>query len=272
MLQEWFPLLDEYPWMMPVAQILGLVIGAWILRTYLLHRLHALAAKTATTATKVDDQLVELFERSIGPLLILGVLAASLNLLPLPVRFLVVLNRVVYLGALAVVLYYASKAVQVVLERWLARTSAKESLHESVQFLMRVIFAGFGIMMLLDNLGISLTAVWTTLGVGSVAVALALQDTLGNFFAGVYMRIDSPVRKDDYVQLDSGEAGYVQQIGWRSTRIRTFGNNMVIVPNAKMASSIVTNYSMPELQMSLYIPVGVSYDCDPEHIEQVLLT
>ena len=208
MLQEWFPLLDEYPWMMPVAQILGLVIGAWILRTYLLHRLHALAAKTATTA--VDDQLVELFERSIGPLLILVVLAASLNLLPLPVRFLVVLNRVVYLGALAVVLYYASKAVQVVLERWLARTSAKESLHESVQFLMRVIFAGFGIMMLLDNLGISLTAVWTTLGVGSVAVALALQDTLGNFFAGVYMRIDSPVRKDDYVQLDSGEAGYVQ--------------------------------------------------------------
>ena len=153
----------------------------------------------------------------------------------------------------------------------LARTAAKDSLRESLPLLTRVVFAGFGIMMVFDNLGISLTAVWTTLGVGSVAIALALQDTLGNFFAGFYMRVDSPVRMDDYVQLDSGEAGYVQQIGWRSTRIRTLGNNVIVVPNGKMASSIITNYSMPEPQMSLYIPVGVSYDCDPEHVDKVLL-
>jgi uncharacterized membrane protein len=115
MLQEWFPLLDEYPWMIPGARLLGLVIGAWILRKFLLHRLHALAAKTET---KVDDHLTELLERVIAPLLILGVLAASLNMLPLPIRFLTLLNRLVYLCTIVVALYYGLQAVQVLLARW----------------------------------------------------------------------------------------------------------------------------------------------------------
>lgn len=104
---------------------------------------------------------------------------------------------------------------------------------------------------MLDNLGISLTAVWTTLGVGSVAIALALQDTLSNFFAGVYVRLDSPVRVGDYIRLDGGNEGFVVQIGWRSTRIRTLPNNIAVVPNAKLASAVITNYSMAEYQMSL---------------------
>jgi small-conductance mechanosensitive channel len=133
------------------------------------------------------------------------------------------------------------------------------------------VFAGFAVMIVLDNLGVSLTAVWTTLGVGSVAVALALQDTLSNFFAGVYLRLDSPVRVGDYIKIESGEEGFVIEQGWRSARIRTLPNNVVVVPNAKLASTIVTNYSLPEPQMSLLISVGVSYDSDPDHTEQILV-
>jgi small-conductance mechanosensitive channel len=126
-------------------------------------------------------------------------------------------------------------------------------------------------MIVLDNLGVSLTAVWTTLGVGSVAVALALQDTLSNFFAGVYLRLDNPLRLGDYIKLEGGEEGFVVQQGWRSTRIRTLPNNIVIVPNGKLASAIVTNYSLPEPEMSLLVPIGVSYDNDPEVVERILV-
>jgi small-conductance mechanosensitive channel len=79
------------------------------------------------------------------------------------------------------------------------------------------------------------------------------------------------VRIGDYVKLDSGEEGYVTDISWRSTAIRALPNNMIIVPNAKLAQAIVTNYHLPEKRMSLLIPIGVSYDSDPGHVERVLL-
>ena len=124
-----------------------------------------------------------------------------------------------------------------------------------------------GTMLVLDNLGIFLTAGWTALGVGSVAIALALQDTLSNFFPGVYSR----VRLGDYLKLDGGYVGFVVQIGSRLTRIRTLPNNIVVVPNAKLAKAVITNYSMREFQMSLLVPVSVSYDCDPEKVERILI-
>jgi small-conductance mechanosensitive channel len=128
-----------------------------------------------------------------------------------------------------------------------------------------------GISLLLENLGISVTAIWTTLGVGSVAVALALQDTLSNLFGGVYLRLDQPVRMGDYVKLGSGEEGVITQMGWRSTRIRTIGNNVVIIPNAKLATQVLTNFTLPVPEMSLNIPVTVSYESDPDEVERALL-
>jgi small-conductance mechanosensitive channel len=100
-------------------------------------------------------------------------------------------------------------------------------------FVVRVLFAVVAVIIVLENLDIHLTAVWTTLGVGSVAVALGLQDTLGNFFAGLYLLADRPIRLDDYVKLDSGQEGYVVSIGWRSTHLRTGANNLVVVPTLR---------------------------------------
>jgi small-conductance mechanosensitive channel len=129
----------------------------------------------------------------------------------------------------------------------------------------------FGALMLLNLLGISITPILTALGVGGLAVALALQDTLSNLFAGFYITVANQVRVGDYIKLDSSDEGYVTDIGWRSTSIRTLPNNIVLVPNAKLAQAIVTNYHLPESRMSLLIPIGVSYDCDPDFIEDILV-
>jgi small-conductance mechanosensitive channel len=128
-----------------------------------------------------------------------------------------------------------------------------------------------GGLILLGGLGISIAPVLTALGVGGLAVALALQDTLSNFFAGIHLLIERPVRVGDFIKLETGQEGYVEDIGWRTTRIRMLPNNMVIMPNSKLTQSIVTNYYLPEPRMSLVLPVSVSYAADPDVIERLLV-
>lgn len=157
---------------------------------------------------------------------------------------------------------------------YLGRLSQKEPallrVTQPAVFVTRLVFALFGAIIILENLGVHLTAVWTTLGVGSVAVALALQETLSNLFAGLYLLADRPISLEDYIKLDTGQEGYVVRIGWRSTTLRTLGNNMVIVPNSTMAKAVITNYSTPEPRMSLSVNVSVAYGTDPNLVERVL--
>lgn len=128
-----------------------------------------------------------------------------------------------------------------------------------------------GALVLLNHFRISITPMLTALGVGGLAVALAMQDTLSNLFGGFYVTVAGQVRLGDYIRLSTGEEGYVRDIAWRSTTIRALGNNLIIVPNAKLAQAIVTNYSLPERNLSVAIRVDVSYDSDPDRVEAALL-
>ncbi|HUB80097.1 MAG TPA: mechanosensitive ion channel family protein [Bryobacteraceae bacterium] len=128
-----------------------------------------------------------------------------------------------------------------------------------------------GIVVVLDHYNYSIKTILTALGIGGLAVALALQDTLSNLFAGFYVAVARQIRLGDYVKLNSGEEGYVADIGWRSTSIRSLSANMIIVPNGKLAQAIVTNYCLPEKSMSTSFQVGVSYTSDPDKVERILL-
>ena len=137
--------------------------------------------------------------------------------------------------------------------------------------LAKVVVYSIGALLLLNQLGISITPILTALGVGGLAVALALQDTLSNLFSGLYISVANQIRVGDYIKLQSGEEGYVSDISWRATSVRTLANNTVFVPNAKLAQAIVTNYHLPEQRMSVSIQVGVSYDADPDVVERLLM-
>jgi small-conductance mechanosensitive channel len=128
-----------------------------------------------------------------------------------------------------------------------------------------------GALLLMHLLGVSIAPLLTALGVGGLAVALALQDTLSNLFAGFYISIAGQMRPGDYIRLEGGQEGYITDITWRSTTIRSLANNMVIVPNAKLAQAIVTNYHLPAKSMSVSITVNVGYDADADLVERVLL-
>jgi small-conductance mechanosensitive channel len=126
-----------------------------------------------------------------------------------------------------------------------------------------------GILVILDSLGISITPILTALGVGGLAVALALQDTLSNLFAGLQIIASRQVRVGDYIKLDSGQEGYVTDIRWRNTTVRALANNMVIVPNNKLASAITTNFYQPERELGFGVPVSVAYGSDLDRVERV---
>ncbi len=128
-----------------------------------------------------------------------------------------------------------------------------------------------GVLQILWQLGQPIGTVLASLGIASLAIGLALQDTIANLFAGFYIVADRSIRTGDYVKLEDGDEGFVEAVGWRSTRIRLWANNIVLVPNNKLVQSVITNMTLPNPVLSVYTWCGVSYASDLEHVEKVTL-
>jgi small-conductance mechanosensitive channel len=128
-----------------------------------------------------------------------------------------------------------------------------------------------GLLMILDFFGVAIAPVLTALGVGGLAVALALQDTLSNLFAGIQIIGSNKVKPGDYIKLDSGQEGYVTDVTWRYTTMRALANNLIIVPNSKLAAALVTNYHRPSQDLAVLVNLGVAYESDLEKVEKVTI-
>ena len=138
--------------------------------------------------------------------------------------------------------------------------------------ILNVVIYAMGVLVVLQYYGISIAPILTAMGVGGLAVALALQETLANIFSGLHLILSKQLRLDDYIKLSTGEEGRVTDITWRFTTIvPAGGGNMIVIPNQKIASSNITNYSMPRKDIVISIPVGVAYDSDLDKVERVTL-
>ena len=135
----------------------------------------------------------------------------------------------------------------------------------------RVAVVAVGVLVLLSSVGVQITPILTALGVGGVAVALALQDTLANLFAGVHLLADRPIRVGDYVKVADGAEGFVVDIGWRATRIRSLSNTIIVVPNQTVSRATITNYSLPDARLALGLKISVEYSVDLDHVQAVLV-
>jgi len=136
---------------------------------------------------------------------------------------------------------------------------------------VNVVVLGLGLLFVLRVIGVDISPLLAGGAIGGLAVALALQDTLSNLFAGLYMTIDKPVSVGDFIKLESGEEGFVEEIGRRSTKVRLWANSLVVIPNSKLSQSVITNYFLPAQEMSVYVPCGVAYDSDLERVERVTI-
>ena len=140
-----------------------------------------------------------------------------------------------------------------------------------VRRVLRVVVYGVAALLVMDLLGYSPGLLLGGLGITGLAVALALQPTLSNFFAGTYVMSDQAIRPGDYIELQGGPSGYVVNVGWRTTKIRTWLNTLVIIPNAVMADTVITNYQGPEPALNVIVTCGVSYSSDLAQVEAAAL-
>lgn len=181
------------------------------------------------------------------------------------------INTVALLLMIVSLLVFTDHFARMSITRIISKGSGLRSSGPLLRGLLRGVIIVIGALIILSNVGVSITPLVASLGIGSLAVALALQPTLENFFSGIQMLADKPIRVGDFIELDSGEQGFVERIGWRSTWIKMLPNNIVIMPNSKLAQSKIVNYYYPEKQLSVPVELGVHYDSDLEQVEKVAL-
>lgn len=252
----------------PISIILLAFVIGLILRKILISKLMKWSEKTHTQA---DDIIIKELNRPfILWCLLIGLYFAA-QTITLSEEWLGVIGKAIAVLAVFSVTVFLARLSIGLLNMPSGRL--KEILPTSTltQSMAKIFIYAFGILIILNTLGISITPLLTAFGLGGLAVALALQETLSNLFAGFYITLSKQIRVGDFIKLESGEEGYVVDIGWRATRVRMLPNNVVLIPNAKLAQSVITNYYFPEQEMAVLVQVGVHYDSDLEHVERVTI-
>ena len=158
-----------------------------------------------------------------------------------------------------------------IIELYTKSTSSQIPATSILTNLIQISIYVLGILIILQSFGISVAPIIAALGVGGLAVALGLQDTLANIFSGLHLILSKQLKLGDYIRLSTGEEGRVTDITWRFTTIQASSNNVIIVPNQKIASAILTNYNMPVQEVTVVIPMSVSYNSDLNKVETVTL-
>jgi len=127
------------------------------------------------------------------------------------------------------------------------------------------------ILIMFNYLGINITPILTVLGVGGLAVALGLQDTLSNFFAGIYIAVSKQIKIGDYIRTETGQEGYVIDVGWKTTKIKTLYDNTVVIPNVKLSQIITTNYSLPQKDFNISLEITAERNAEIEKTINVII-
>lgn len=252
--------------LIPVVVFVAVVLLGYIIRKIIFVKVTAWAQKTKS---QLDDIVLDSIK---APFIIWAIMLGiyfALAVSNLPQNVTNISGKVLLvLGMFSVTLVLANIAANLVqaYSRKIEGVMPGTSLTKNIT---RIVVFAIGILVILNTLGVSITPILATLGVGGLAVALALQDTLSNLFSGFHILMARQIKIGDYIKLETGQEGYVTDINWRTTKIRMLPNNVVLIPNAKLSQTIVVNYYLPEKEMSVTVDLGVHYKSDLEKVESI---
>ncbi|GAA4241838.1 mechanosensitive ion channel family protein [Actinomadura meridiana] len=261
--------MDDLSWERIIAA--GIVVVAALAIAVLLRLLTGRLFKRAgDTRWTWDDLAARLIRDLAVPVsVIVGVWAAA-KVLELPRGTLDVTGRALTAATILVVSLALARLIAASVSSF---ALAKQGVAANVTIfanITRVVVIGVGVLVMLQSLGISISPLLGALGVGGLAVALALQDTLANLFAGVHVLASKTIEPGDYIKLSTGQEGYVVDINWRNTSIRTLSDNIEVIPNQRFSDTILTNYHRPAQDMSILIYAKVAYEVDLDHVEELV--
>jgi small-conductance mechanosensitive channel len=258
---------DPMQVVLPLIVFVLAFLAGWLARRLILRAIKTWNARTESRSGRI------LYEALHGPLLIWSLMLAvhlAIESSEIPAQYAATgssLLAVLWILSLTVM---SMRVVGDIVRFYGAQIPGAMPVTTLTQTLSQIAVLILGALVLLNHYKVSITPILTALGVGGLAVALALQDTLSNLFGGFYVAVAGQVRLGDYIKLNTGEEGYVTDIGWRCTTIRAQANNLIIVPNAKLSQAIVTNFHLPEKRMGASFNFTVSYDTDLAMVEEAV--
>jgi small-conductance mechanosensitive channel len=253
-------------WITPVAYVVGGFLIGLFLRKFIISRIHRFAKRTNWEG---DEVIIGTLRGTIVILMVLLGLYLALPHLPLSTSALSITGKVLFVLAILLVTLLLARVSNGFIDIYFMKARGEVPSTSILKNSLIIIFFIIATLIILNHFGISITPILTALGVGGLAVALALQGPLNNFFSGLQIIFSGEIMQGHYIKLDSGEEGYVVDITWRTTSVRERPDNIIVIPNSKLADAILKNYNAPEAEMILYIEVGVSYDSDLEEVERI---
>ena len=266
------PDLDRVPtWVIQLSLTLGTIFATWTVGHVLNAVFVPLISRWAKqTRGSWDDTVIsEVRPRLPRWSLLLGVWLST-SYWPLSPEARAFIDNAVFVIAVASVTFAAATVTSRLVADYGARFTPAVPVTSLSMNIAWGAVVSFGVLAILNHLGVSITPMITALGIGGLAVALALQDPLANFFAGIIVTLARHVRIGDYIRLDSGIEGEIADFSWRLTRIRTSTGKLVMIPNARLAQAIVTNFSLPSPEIPVAVEVGVDASSDLEQVEHLV--
>jgi small-conductance mechanosensitive channel len=263
-----------------IAKIVNIILSKYVKRL------------TERTKSEVDDLILKAIIRPMDFLIIFIGLYFAFKRLSLVAPYAVYVDNVFLVICVMIVSFMVSRIFSVLINRWLRVQKKYEQTPKLISKIVAVVVYMIAILAILGYYKIEITPAVAALGLGGLAIGLALQDTLSNFFAGLHLITDRPISVGDFIEVDvtggtTPVTGVVEDISWRSTRIRTQQNTLIIVPNAKLAGSVITNTTPQESiqEAALYYGVdapkergvaltvdcGVAYGSDLKKVEKITL-
>lgn len=255
-------------YLVPAAIILGSILIGWLFRTYIHRRLRSLAERTRWRG---DDAILKAIESSVMLWILLGGIHLAVGNSPLTPTLAGTLQTVVVTLLILSITLAVSRIAVGLLQLYSESTGGALPSTSMFSNLARIIVITIGLLILFQTLGVSITPLLTALGVGGLAISLALKDTLSDFFAGLHILLSGKLKPGDVVALESGERGTVENISWRDTNIRDRLDNLIVIPNSRVSTALITNFDVPATEMTVWITCGVSYNSDLDHVERVTL-
>lgn len=254
---------------------LGVVVAAaivgWLFNRFVIAFIRAVAGKTKT---RVDDIIIKAVHPALVFTLFFAGIAVALEWYgsTLPRQFVTwaggaTLGVIVFLVALS-----AARLASAVLHhrarqepRWTPAATLGSRLLGAIIWVL-------ALLTVLRHYGFEITPLLTSLGLAGLAIALALQDTLANFFAGVWIQTGRSLWPGHYVKIEEKNLeGFIVEVGWRTTKIRSLPGNIILIPNQVLAQSTVTDFWLPEPKMGASLTVVTAFETDPDRVAPMIL-
>jgi len=243
----------------------GSVVG-WILRKWLFPFLNRLAGKTKQ---QTDNLILQSFKKWIIVLIVALGAYIGIKRLPLSVKYQDWIDKSFIIFYIFCATIMLSEIVSGMIRVKNQETGSALPSSSIISKIARAIIYGLGLVLILQSVGISVAPILTAMGVGGLAVALALQDTLSNLFAGLQIIASGKINQNDFIRLDNGQEGFVEDISWRITTIKNASGQVIIVPNAKLSNMISTNYLLERKDFAFSVDISIDRSNDIKKVESV---